>query len=206
MNIIGIAGGDRYGKTTLVSRIISSYPIGVVSHLPLDAYYRDHAFLSESEKLLYNFDHPDAIDFELLISDIKKLKYNISINRPVYSFITCSRLSQTINVSSAEVILVDGLFTLLNEELRKELTYKVFIDVTKTKRLERIIKRDINERGRNRRIVKDRFTNTVSPMHDKFVEPTRQFADEIINGNSGDMELNLNHICNIINSLVHHGS
>ncbi|MDP4208983.1 MAG: uridine kinase [Bacteroidota bacterium] len=188
MLIAGLTGGSGSGKTTLAQQLVAKLPEGSICVIPMDAYYKDHGHLTRKEKLLHNFDHPDSIDFDLLNLHLRSLKMNISIERPVYSYITCSRQSQTVVVSPAKIVLLDGLLALSDEHLREILDLKIFLEVSENIRKERTIRRDMEERGRTRKAVEERFYHTVQPMHDAFIEPSKQFADIVINGNSDDIE------------------
>lgn len=180
MLIIGIAGGSGSGKTTVVNKIIESLPKDSVALLPQDAYYFDNGHLSNEEKLKINFDHPNSIEFELLVKDILKLKTNSSINLPIYNYVTCARATETIPVSPKRVVIVEGILILTNEKLRKLLDIKLYVDTDSDDRLMRIIRRDVQERGRNYNDALIHYEKYVKPMHQQFIEPTKMFADVII--------------------------
>jgi uridine kinase len=204
MLVISLSGGSGSGKTTLARHIISRFPKGFVTLLPMDAYYKDHAHLSDDEKMKHNFDHPDAIDFELLIAHLWELKKGVPVERPVYSFITCSRQPGTFPVLPSEIVLLEGLMALNNKYLRNIADVKVFIDTTEHNRLERIVARDKEERGRTREMVEERFRQTVQPMHEKFIEPFRHYADMIIDGNSSYIQGMVNNIGQVIGLRLQH--
>lgn len=180
MLIIGIAGGTGSGKTTVVRKILERLPEGEVVILPQDSYYKDSSHLPLEERLEINFDHPDSIEFDLLTKHLKELKKGHSVQQPIYSYLTCTRASETITVSPRDVIIVEGILVLSNPELRKMLDLKVFVDADPDDRLIRVISRDIVERGRSVNKVMDRYEQTVKPMHLQFIEPTKRFADLII--------------------------
>lgn len=188
MVIIGIAGGSGSGKTTLVKHLLATYSKGMITHVPMDAYYRDHSHLSEEEKVNYNFDHPCALDFDLLIRHLQLLKNNISVERPVYSFLTCSRSNKVETIHPAEIILVEGLFALSHQHLRQELSAGIYLDASFENRLERSINRDMSERGRTRKAAKKRFLSMVEPMHNQFVQPMTSMADAIVDTNVPDIK------------------
>lgn len=188
MLIISISGGSGSGKTTLAKDITHRFPADYVTLLPMDAYYNDHSFLSNEEKMRHNFDHPDAMDFKLLASHIQKLRAGGTVERPVYSFITCSRQPFTTTVRPSAIILIDGFMALLDKKLRDNIDFKIFIDVDESNRLQRIIERDEKERGRSKQLIVERFYKTVQPMHDAFIEPSKRFADIIIDGNPTDIQ------------------
>lgn len=180
MLIIGIAGGTGSGKTTVVRKILQRLPQGEVVILPQDSYYRDSGHLPLEERLEINFDHPDSIEFELLVKHLKELKKGKTIEQPIYSYLTCTRSSETIPIRPCHVIIVEGILVLTNPELRKMMDLKVFVDADADDRLIRVINRDIIERGRSVNKVMERYECTVKPMHLQFIEPSKRFADLII--------------------------
>lgn len=180
MLIIGIAGGTGSGKTTVVRKILEKLPSGEVAILPQDSYYRDSSHLPLEERLEMNFDHPDSIEFDLLTKHLKELRKGKTIEQPIYSYLTCTRASETIPVKPCHVIIVEGILVLTNAELRKMMDLKVFVDADPDDRLIRVINRDIIERGRSVNKVMERYENTVKPMHVQFIEPTKRFADIIV--------------------------
>jgi len=180
MLIIGIAGGTGSGKTTVVRKILERLPEGEVVILPQDSYYRDSSHLPLEDRLEINFDHPDSIEFELLVKHLKDLKKGKTIDQPIYSYLTCTRSAETISVKPCHVIIVEGILVLTNPELRKMMDLKVFVDADADDRLMRVINRDIVERGRTVNKVMERYECTVKPMHLQFIEPSKRFADLII--------------------------
>ena len=180
MLIIGIAGGSGSGKTTVVNKIIQSLPKNSVALIPQDAYYFDNGHLSPEEKLKINFDHPNSIEFDLLVEDINKLKSGETINQPMYSYVTCGRLKDTIPVEPKRVVIVEGILILTNEKLRDLLDIKLFVATDSDDRLMRIIRRDVQERGRNYNDALIHYEKFVKPMHQQFIEPTKLYADVII--------------------------
>ena len=180
MLIIGIAGGTGSGKTTVVRKILEQLPESEVSILPQDSYYRDSSHLPLEERLEINFDHPDSIEFELLVKHLKELKKGRDIEQPVYSYLTCTRSAETVSVKPCQVVIVEGILVLTNAELRKLMDIKVFVDADADDRLIRVINRDIIKRGRSVNKVMERYELTVKPMHLQFIEPTKRFADIIV--------------------------
>lgn len=180
MLIIGIAGGSGSGKTTVVKRIKSSLPPGSVTVMPQDAYYRDQGHLSPEERANINFDHPDAIEFNLLIEHVKKLKKGKDVGMPIYSYLTCARAKETVPVKPMDVIILEGILILTNKALCDLMDIKVFVDAEADERLMRIIYRDIEERGRAFNEVLEHYTKWVKPMHQQFIEPTKKYADIIV--------------------------
>jgi uridine kinase len=180
MLIIGIAGGTGSGKSTVVRKILERLPQGEVVILPQDSYYRDSSHLPLEERLEINFDHPDSIEFELLVKHLKALKKGKTIEQPIYSYLTCTRSTETIPIAPCHVIIVEGILVLTNPELREMMDLKVFVDADADDRLIRVINRDIVERGRSVNKVMERYECTVKPMHLQFIEPSKRFADLII--------------------------
>ena len=180
MLIIGIAGGTGSGKTTVVRKIVERLPAGEVVLLPQDSYYKDSSHLPLEERLEINFDHPDSIEFDLLTKHLKELRKGHSVEQPIYSYLTCTRADETITVNPREVVIVEGILVLCNPELRKMMDLKVFVDADPDDRLIRVINRDIVERGRSVNKVMERYEQTVKPMHQQFIEPTKRYADLII--------------------------
>lgn len=180
MLIVGIAGGTGSGKTTVVKRIIEKLPQGEVAVLSQDSYYRDNSHLSLEDRQKINYDHPASIEFDLLVEHLKKLRAGLTIQEPVYSYLTCTRSSETREVKPKPVIIVEGILVLFPNILRDLMNIKVFVDCDSDIRLSRVIQRDIVERGRNIEAVLERYAQTVRPSHLQFIEPTKQFADIIV--------------------------
>ena len=180
MLIIGIAGGTGSGKTTVVRKIIQSLPEGEVTVIPQDSYYRDNSNLPLEERLKLNFDEPAAIEFELLVNQLKDLKAGKPVEQPIYSYLTCTRSKETIPIQPRDVIIVEGILILCDEELRNMMDMKVFVDADADDRLIRVINRDIIERGRTVEMVIDRYEKVLKPMQLQHIEPTKRYADLII--------------------------
>ena len=180
MLIIGIAGGTGSGKTTVVQQIINELPETEVGVISQDSYYRENNNLSFEERGLINFDHPRAIDFELLVEHLTKLKKGEIIEQPVYSFVTHNRTDDSIITHPRKVMIVEGILILANPELREMFDVKIFVHADSDERLIRRLKRDIAERGRDMEEVLNRYQTTLKPMHQQFIEPTKGFADIII--------------------------
>ena len=180
MIIIGIAGGTGSGKTTVVTKVANNLPVENVTILPQDAYYKDNSELSFEERKKINYDHPNSIDFDLLLNHIQKLKDGDPINQPVYSYITHSRSEDYKVVHPKEILIIEGILVFSNEELRKHCGIKIFVHTDADERLMRRIKRDINERGRDINEVLSRYEKTLKPMHNQFIEPTMKYADMIV--------------------------
>ncbi|WP_269237187.1 uridine kinase [Flavobacterium flavigenum] len=180
MLIIGIAGGTGSGKTTVVHQIMNELPDTEVGVISQDSYYKETHNLSFDERALINFDHPRAIDFELLVKHLKALKAGETIDQPVYSFIQHNRTDDTVSTHPRKVMIVEGILILTNPELRDMFDIKIFVHADSDERLIRRLKRDISERGRDIDEVLNRYQNTLKPMHEQFIEPSKAFADIII--------------------------
>ena len=180
MLIIGICGGTGSGKTTVVNKILDMLPANQVAILSQDSYYKDNSTISIEERKHINFDHPNSIEFDLLLNQINELKNGNNIEMPIYSYITCTRSSETIQIQSKEVILIEGILLFSDERIRNICNIKVFVDAPPDERLLRVIKRDVIERGRSVQQTLDRYIDTVKPMHEQFIEPTKRFADIIV--------------------------
>ena len=181
MLIIGIAGGSGSGKTTVVREIARRMsPHEHVTVIPQDSYYKDQGHLSMEERQALNFDHPDSIDWELLVEHLRELKAGHAIDQPTYSYITCTRQEETVHVEPSDIIIVEGILIFTCKELMDELDIKVFVDADDDDRLMRVITRDIVERGKNVEWVIDRYTKTVKPMYLQFIAPSKRYADIIV--------------------------
>jgi len=180
MLIIGIAGGTGSGKTTVVNQILHELPAEEVTVISQDSYYNKNVGLTYEERCNINFDHPRAIDFELLIKQLKLLKKGKVIEQPIYSFVTHNRSSDTILTHPRKVVIVEGILIFTDKELRDLMDIKVFVHADSDERLIRRVRRDINERGRDLTEVLQRYQDTLKPMHQEFIEPTKNFADIII--------------------------
>jgi uridine kinase len=180
MLIIGIAGGTGSGKTTVVRKIIERLPADQVAVLPQDSYYKDSSYLPMAVRQKINFDHPDAIEFDLLVSHIRQLQAGKTIEQPVYSYLTCTRQPQTVKMTPRDVIIIEGILVLTHPLLRSLMDLKVFVDADPDDRLMRVIQRDMEERGRTVDEVLKRYEETVKPMHLQFIEPTKRYADLIV--------------------------
>lgn len=201
MTIIGIAGGTGSGKTTVVRKIVEALPPHYVSVVPLDSYYNDTTEMTEEERHAINFDHPDAFDWKLLIKQVNELRKGNAIEQPTYSYIKCNRLPETIHVEPKPVIIIEGIMTLLNKKLREMMDLKIFVDADSDERLIRNIQRDIVERGRDVKMVVDRYLEVLKPMHEQFIEPTKRYADVII-PQGGENVKGIDMVCKFIERLM----
>ena len=180
MLIIGIAGGTGSGKTTVVRKIVDTLPANTVAVIPQDSYYNDQSDLPLEVRKKTNFDHPDAFEWPLLAHQIEELRQGRAIEQPTYSYLTCTRLPETVHVEPHDVIIVEGIMALYDKKLRDLMDLKIFVDAEPDERLLRVIERDIAERGHPLEMLIDKYRNVLKPMHDEFIEPTKQHADIII--------------------------
>lgn len=196
--VIGIAGGTGSGKTTLARKIQASLAPNVVL-IEQDCYYKDLSDLPFEERAEINFDHPDSIDFECFCKDILALKQGQSIQKPIYSFTTHTRLGESLEVLSADIIIVEGILIFTHEKMRDLLDVKIYVQTDDDVRILRRIQRDIKERGRDFESVNHQYLATVKPMHHQFVESHKHYADVIIPGHA-DTSTAANLILNALRS------
>lgn len=180
MIVIGIAGGTGSGKTTVVNKIIKALPQGEVAVIPQDSYYKDLSHLDPAERAKVNFDEPDAIEWTLLVEQLRRLKEGREVEMPTYSYLTCTRQEQTVHVEPRDVVIVEGILVLNDEVLRSMMDVKVFVDADADDRLIRVIARDCIERGRTPKMVIDRYEAVLKPMHNRYIEPSKRHADLIV--------------------------
>jgi uridine kinase len=183
MLIIGIAGGTGCGKTTVVNQLIQELTLDHVGVITQDSYYNDLSHLTYEERVQVNFDHPKAIDFDLLGEHLLQLKQGLPIEQPVYSFADHNRTAETLITVPRKVMIVEGILIMTNPQIRKMFDIKIYVHADSDERLIRRLKRDINERGRDIEEVLTRYQSTLKPMHDQFIEPTKEYADIIIPNN-----------------------
>ncbi len=200
--VIGVAGGTGSGKTTLATKLKAAIADDaiILSH---DFYYHANADIPFEQRVLLNYDHPNAFDTSLLIEDIKKLKNGQAINHPQYSFVTHTRTSEKVHVQPTRVIIVEGILIFDNKELLDLMDIKVFVDTDADIRLIRRLTRDVKERGRSLDSVILQYMNTVKPMHEQFVEPSKKNADIII-PEGGENLVALHMLIDRINALINH--
>lgn len=180
MLIIGIAGGTGSGKTTVVQQIVEELQNDEVCIISQDSYYKDTSHLSYQDRVKINFDHPNSIDFELLVTHLEQLREGNSFEQPVYSFVDHNRTGETVTTHPKQVVIVEGILILTHPEIREHFDIKIFVHADSDERLIRRLKRDIAERGRDLDEVLTRYQTTLKPMHQQFIEPTKEFADIII--------------------------
>jgi uridine kinase len=177
--LIGIAGGTGSGKTTLAEKLHEAFPDKSIL-ISQDSYYKNRMDLSFDERAKINFDHPNSLDFSMLKEHLVDLKNNQSIDQPVYNFAIHGREPQTKRIEPAQLIIVEGILLFAAEEVRDLFDLKIFVDTDSDTRVLRRIERDIRERGRDFVGVQSQYLETVKPMHDAFVEPSKKYADVII--------------------------
>lgn len=178
--IIGISGGTGSGKTTVANRILESVRASEVVFIQQDSYYRNLEDLPLDIRQVANFDHPDALDNDLLIRHVRKLKSGEPIDLPIYDFKTNTRLNETRPLAPKPIVIVEGILIFAEPRLRELMDIKVFVDTPDDIRFIRRLRRDIAERGRTVDSVIEQYTGTVRPMHMQFVEPSKRYADVII--------------------------
>jgi uridine kinase len=183
MVTIGIAGGTGCGKTTVVNQIIEELPYGEVGIISQDSYYRDLSDLDYEARCNVNFDHPSTIDFTLLETHLKMLKSGMPVDQPVYSFAEHNRTGETLRIYPGKVLIVEGILIMTQPEIRDLCDIKIYVHADSDERLIRRLKRDMTERNRTLNEVLERYQTTLKPMHQQFIEPTREFADIIIPNN-----------------------
>ena len=177
---LGVAGGTGSGKTTVAQAILEAVGRDRIAALAQDSYYRDVEWKSDEQLLHHNFDHPDALDHDLLIRHLRMLKSGQDVEVPVYDFVTHRRTAATITVSARPIVLLEGILILASKRLRDLLDFKIFVDTDADVRLMRRVRRDMTERGRDLKDVFRQYSTTVRPMHLEFVEPSKRWADVIV--------------------------
>ena len=177
--IIGIAGGTGSGKTTLMKNIMSKLE-GKVTVLSHDNYYKRHDELTFEERSALNYDEPNAIETSLMVEHLKQLREGKAIDCPVYDFTRHNRSDETVHLESSPVIIVEGILIFENKELRELMDIRLFVDTDADERLCRRIKRDVTKRGRTLESVLTQYQQTVKPMHEKYVEPSKKYAHLVV--------------------------
>lgn len=179
--IIGIAGGSASGKTSIACKLLDAFDeYNTVIRIKEDDYYNDQSDMTMQERLKVNYDHPLAFDHDLLIRQLKMLIAGKAIEKPIYDYVSYTRADKTEHVESADVIILEGLFVLEDESIRELLDIKVFVDTPADVRFIRRLKRDVKERERTIDSVIDQYMSVVRVMHERFIEPSKRYADIII--------------------------
>ena len=177
--VIGIAGGTASGKTTLMKNLINEFG-GEVTVLSQDNYYKRHDEMLYEERCKLNYDEPGAFDTSLMVYHLEQLRRGFAIECPVYDFTVHNRSDETVRLVPKRVIIVEGILIFENEELRNLMDIKIFVDTDADIRLCRRIKRDVNKRGRSLESVLTQYQETVKPMHERYVEPSKKYADLVV--------------------------
>ena len=201
MKIIGVCGGSGSGKTTLVEAACAHLSADSVSVISQDSYYKNHETLTFEERCELNYDHPNAIDYDLFVSHLNQLKEGKTIHSPVYSYSEHLRSNQFIEVFPRSVVLVEGILIFAHTPLREQFTTTIFIDAEDNTRLRRRMARDIQTRGRTADEVKHRFEDTILPMHNAHIQPHKETSDYIFNNNKDDLS-RLGSFCNLVDKLI----
>lgn len=202
--IIGIAGGTASGKTSISRHIKETYSdVTSVLIIRQDDYYKDQSDRPMEERVKTNYDHPDAFDNDLLISQIDQLIHGETISKPTYDFVHHTRSDVTETCYPCDVLILEGLFVLEDQRLRDMLDVKVFVDTAADIRFIRRLLRDVQERGRSMDSVVNQYIETVRPMHDSFIEPTKRYADIII-PEGGENKVAIDLLTTKISSIIHH--
>ena len=177
--VIGIAGGSGSGKTTLVKNLMAQFgpKITVLSH---DNYYKRHDELTYEQRCELNYDEPGAFDTSLMVYQLEQLRHGQTIQCPVYDFTVHNRSNETLSIHPEQVIIVVGILIFENEQLRDLMDIKIFVDADADIRICRRMKRDVNKRGRSLESVITQYQQTVKPMHEKYVEPSKKYADIVV--------------------------
>jgi uridine kinase len=203
MFVLGIAGGTGSGKTTVAERLVAGlaqHPVVLIDH---DAYYRDRSGLSAVERSRINYDHPEAIETELLVAHLADLRAGCTVEIPQYDFRQHVRRAETRRIEPAPVVIVEGILVLAEASLRAQMDLKVFVDTDADIRLMRRLERDIEQRGRTFAQVRDQYAASVRPMHLAFVEPSKRFADLVIpegGDNRPALDTIIGHLAQIISA------
>jgi len=202
--VVGVAGGSGSGKTTVIQRILERVGWDRIAYLPHDAYYKDASHLPTSERVHLNVDHPNSLDNTLLIEQIRKLVAGRPVDVPVYDFTNYTRSEQVRRVLPSPVVLVEGILVFADEALRDLMDIKIYVETDPDIRFIRRLQRDLNERGRSVQSVIEQYLSTVRPMHLRFVEPSKRYADIII-PEGGYNEVALEMVIGRIESLLEIG-
>jgi uridine kinase len=178
--LIGIAGGTGSGKSTVASKIAEGLPPTSVAIIDHDSYYRDHSNLDLESRSHLNYDHPDALDNELLVQHLEELRAGRAVDIPIYDFKTHGRSQERRHLDPTRIVIVEGILVFVEERVRRLLDVKVFVDTDADIRVFRRIRRDLEHRGRDFQSIREQYYKTVRPMHLQFVEPSKRWADLII--------------------------
>ena len=198
MTLIGICGGTGSGKSTLTKKLEDHFKNKGVVKILSDSYYKNHINLNFKERSKINFDHPNAIDFEFLLKNLKDLKNNKKIKDPIYSYKTHKRLKKGNTVYSKNIVIVEGLHIFCDKRIVDLIDFKIFLDIDEKTRLKRRIERDVIFRGRSKYEIEERFFSMCKPMHENYINPSKKHADKILNSK----DISLKNILNLISEKV----
>ena len=199
--VIGVAGGSASGKTTIIKKVENYFgsDIAILSH---DSYYKAHDDMPFEERCKLNYDHPDSFETERMAEDVRKLLKGHAIEMPVYDYVNHNRSKETVKVEPKQVIIIEGILVLENRELRDLMDIKIYVDTDADERLMRRIKRDMVERGRSIESIIEQYSETVKPMHEEFVEPSKKYADIII-PRGGENIAGIDMLTTYLNKMLH---
>lgn len=200
--VFGVAGGTASGKTTVARNILKAVGASHIAYLPHDAYYKDRSDLTLEERAQLNYDHPNSLETKLMIKHIKRLLDGVPVETPVYDFTNHRRTAKTVLVEPCPIIFVDGILVFTKRKLRDLMDIKVYVDTDADVRFIRRLKRDIEDRGRSLDSVIVQYLETVRPMHLKFVEPSKRYADVIIPG-GGMNRVAMDMVVSRLHALLH---
>lgn len=188
--VIGVAGGSGSGKSTFAKRVRDYFADEAVL-ISCDNYYLAHDDIPIEKRAKLNYDIPEAFEFDLMIKQMAELKSGKSVECPVYDFTVHTRSGETIKIDPKPVVIIDGILALYEEKLRDVMDVKVFVETDADERILRRVRRDVGERGRSVESIIEQYLTTVKPMHYRYIEPTKQYADIIINGGFNDVAFDL---------------
>ena len=199
--VIGIAGGTCSGKTSIAETLIEGLDTNSINIIRQDDYYKDQSDLPMEERVKTNYDHPLAFDFDLMVDHLHDLIQRKTIEKPTYDYTVHNRSKVTEIIQPSDVIIIEGLFALYDKEIRDLEDIKIFVDTASDERFIRRLQRDVHERARTVDSITTQYMNTVRPMHNQFIEPTKQYADVIIpQGKSNSVAIDL--LKTKINSII----
>lgn len=203
MIVIGIAGGSASGKSYIINSIVDELSKNYsVNKIGLDDYYKDQSDKTYEERCLTNYDHPDAFDFDLMMKNIQDLKDGLEITKPTYDYSVHNRSTISETMNSSDILVLDGLFTLYDPSIREICDYTVYVDALEEVRFKRRLARDTVERARSVESITKQFNETVKPMHDAFIEPSKEYADTIIENNSDTFDIDLDSLFVKLKALI----
>lgn len=199
--VVLIGGGSASGKSYVLKKVLEKIPADKIAVIHLDDYYKDFAVLPMEERVKVNYDHPKAFDWKLMNEQLSKLKNGETIEKPIYDFVTHSRSKQTEIVAPKDLIIIEGIMSLVNKDLRAIGDLKVFINASRERRLVRRIDRDMKERGRTYESIIEQYFTTVLPMFEEIIAPSQYYADLIINNDGGSTN-SIDVLVSVLNNMM----